>query len=149
VKSTPVLHVTIQPSRIGAALLAVATIATAAMLAMLPVDVWVRAAAIAMTGGCGIGALRHETTIGMRRTIAAIELGADRRAIMTDRSGTRIQSVVEAESYVGALLTTLILRPDGARRSRALAIWPDTMTVDEFRHLRVLLRHGEAPRDEA
>jgi hypothetical protein len=29
-----------------------------------------------------------------------------------------------------------------------VAIWPDTMPADEFRRLRVLLRHGEAPRDE-
>jgi hypothetical protein len=148
VKSTPVLRVTLQPSRIGAALLAVATIATAAMLALLPGEAWVRAAAVVTAGACGIGALRRATSIGRRRTIAAIELGADRRAIMTDRSGTRIQGVVQAESYVGALLTTLVLRPDGARRSRALAIWPDTMPVDEFRRLRVLLRHGEAPRNE-
>lgn len=143
VKSTPVLRVTLQPSRIGAALLAVATIATAAMLALLPGEIWLRAAAVVMTGACGIGALRHATSIGMRRTIAAIELGADRRAIMTDRSGNRTQGIVSAESYVGSLVTTLVLRPDGARRSGALAIWPDTMPADEFRRLRVLLRHGD------
>ena len=142
VKSTPVLRVTLQPSRFGAALLA------AAMLALLPGALWLRGIAVLITGACGIGALRHTTSIGMRRTIAAIELGADRRAAITDRSGRRIQGVVQPESYVGALLTTLVLRPDGARRSRALAIWPDTMPVDEFRRLRVLLRHGEAPRDE-
>jgi len=148
VKSTPVMRVTLEPSRIGAASLAVATIATAVLLALLPGEAWLRAAAVVIGGAWGLGALRHATSIGMRRTIVAIELGADRRAIMTDRSGARIQGLVQAESYVGALLTTLVLRPDGARRSRALAIWPDTMPVDEFRRLRVLLRHGEAPRDE-
>jgi hypothetical protein len=148
VKSTPVARVTLEPSRIGAALLAVATIATAAMLALLPGEAWLRAAAVVMAGACALGALRHATSIGRHCKIAVIELGADRRAIMTDRSGARIQGLVQAESYVGALLTTLVLRPDGARRSRALAIWPDTMPVDEFRRLRVLLRHGEVPRDE-
>jgi len=63
---------------------------------------------------------------------------------MTDRSGRRFQGVVQPESYVGALLTTVVLRPDGARRSRAIAIWPDTIPADEFRRLRVLLRHGES-----
>ena len=142
------LCVMLRPSRIGAALLALATIATAAMLSSLPGEAWVRAAAVVMAGAWGIGALRHMGSMGMRRTIAAIELGADRRAVMTDRAGTRIQGAVEPESYVGARLTTLVLRPDGARRSRALAIWPDTMSVGEFRRLRVLLRHGEAARDE-
>lgn len=147
-KSTAVLRVTLQPSRIAAVLIAAATIATAAMLAVLPGELWLRGVAVVITGACGIGALRHATAIGVRRTIAAIELGADRRATMTDRSGRCIQGVVQPESYVGALLTTLVLRPDGARRSRTVAIWPDTMPADEFRRLRVLLRHGEAPRDE-
>jgi toxin CptA len=143
VKSTPVLRVTLQPSRIAAGLLAAATIATAAMLGLLPGEPWLRAADVLIAGGCGIHALRRATSIGMRGSIAGIELAPDRRAIITDRSGRRIAGLVQPESYVGALLTTLLLRPDGARRSRALAIWPDTMRADEFRRLRVLLRHGD------
>jgi hypothetical protein len=143
VKSTPVLRVTLQPSRIAAALLALATIATAVMLSLLPGEPWLRAAGVLIAGACGIHALRRTTAIGMRRSIAGIELAADRRAILTDRSGQCIEAIVQPESYVGALLTTLVLRPDGARRSRALAIWPDTMSADEFRRLRVLLRHGD------
>lgn len=83
----------------------------------------------------------------MRRSVAAIELAADRRAIMTDRSGLSIEGVVQPQSYVGATLTTLVLRPGGARRSRALVIWPDTMSTEEFRRLRVLLRHGDSGSD--
>jgi hypothetical protein len=143
VKSTPVLRVTLQPSRIAAALLALATIATATMLSLLPGEPWVRVAGVLIVGACGIHALARTTAVGMRRSIAAIELAADRRALITDRSGQRIEAIVRPESYVGALLTTLVLRPDGARRSRALAIWPDTMSADEFRRLRVLLRHGD------
>lgn len=142
-KSTPVLRVTLQPSRIAAALLALATIATAVMLSLLPGEPWLRAAGVLIAGACGIHALRRTTAAGMRRSIAAIELAADRRAIITDRSGQRIEAIVQPESYVGAMLTTLVLRPDGARRSCALAIWPDTMPSDEFRRLRVLLRHGD------
>jgi hypothetical protein len=143
VKSTPVLRVTLQPSRIAAVLLASATIVTAAMLALLPGEPWLRAAGVLIAGACGIHALRRTTAVGMPRSIAGIELAADHRAIITDRSGQRIQAIVQPESYVGALLTTLALRPEGARRSLALAIWPDTMSADEFRRLRVLLRHGD------
>jgi hypothetical protein len=143
VKSTPVLCVTLQPSRIAARLLASATIATAALLALLPGEPWLRGAGIVIAGACGIRALRRTTAIGTSHSIAAIDLAADRRAILTDRSGRRIEAIVQAESYVGALVTTLVLRPDGARHSRALPIWPDTMPADEFRRLRVLLRHGD------
>jgi hypothetical protein len=148
VKSTPILRVTLQPSRIAAALLAVATIATAVILALLPGEAWLRSAAVLSVGACGIHALRRATAIDKRRSIEAIALGADRRAIITDRSGERIEASVRAESYAGALVTTLVLRPEAGRRSFALAIWPDTMPAGEFRRLRVLLRHGEPPRDK-
>ena len=120
------------------------TIATAAMLALLPGEPWLRAAGVLAAGACGIHALRRTAAVGIDRSIASIELGADRRIVITDRFGRHVTAIVQPESYVGALLTTLVLRPEGARRSRALAIWPDTMPADEFRRLRVLLRHGDA-----
>jgi hypothetical protein len=140
VKSTAVLCVTLQPSRIAARLLASATIATAAIVALLPGEPWFRGACVLIAGACGIRALRGTAA---SCPLAAIDLAADRRAILTDRSGGRIEAIVQAESYVGALVTMLVLRPEGARRSRALAIWPDTMPAGEFRRLRVLLRHGD------
>ena len=124
-------------------LLALATIATAAMLALLPGEPWSRGTGVLIAGACGIRALRGTTAIGANRPITAVDLAADRRAILTDRSGRRIEAIVQAESYVGATLTTVVLRPEGARRSRALAIWPDMTSADEFRRLRVLLRHGD------
>jgi hypothetical protein len=150
VKSTPVLRVTLQPSRIAAGLLAAATIVTAAMVGLLlPGEAWLRAAGVLITGACGIHALRRVTPIGMSRSIAAIEIAADCRVMITDRSGQHIEAIVRPESYVGPLLTTLVLRPEGARRSRALAIWPDTMPADDFRRLRVLLRHSAPGRGQA
>jgi Membrane-bound toxin component of toxin-antitoxin system len=143
VKSAPVLCVTLRPSRIAARLLASATIATAAMLALLPGEPWLRGACVVTAGACGIRALRGATASDNKGAIAAVDLAADRRATLTDRSGGRIEATVQAESYVGALVTMLVLRPEGARRSRALAIWPDTMPAGEFRRLRVLLRHGD------
>lgn len=146
-KSTPVLSATLQPSRIAAALLASATIATAVMLALLPMEPWLRAAAVLIAGACGIRALRRTTAIGISGSIGAIELAGDGRAMITDQAGSRIDGIIQPQSYVGARLTTLVIRPDDARCSRALAIWLDTMSADEFRHLRVLLRHGDTRRD--
>ena len=148
VKSTPVLRVTLQSSRIVAALLAVATIATAAMLALLPGEPWLRAP-VSWSWARAASARSGSSPIGTNRSIASIELGADRRIVISDRFGRHISAIVQPESYVGALLTALVFRPEGARRSRALAIWPDTMPADDFRRLRVLLRHGDRGSDQA
>jgi len=148
-KSTSVLRVSLQSSRIAAGLLASATIATAAMLALLPEEPWLRAAGVMVAGACGLHALRITAAVGANGSIASIELAADRRIVITDRFGRQIAAIVRPESYAGALLTTVVLRPDGARRSRALAIWPDTMPADELRRLRVLLRHGDRGSDQA
>jgi hypothetical protein len=102
-----------------------------------------RGACVLIAGACGIRELRGTTASGDKGAVAAIDLASDRRAVLTDRCGRRIEAIVRAESHVGALVTTLVLRPEGARRSFALAIWPDTMPADEFRRLRVLLRHGD------
>lgn len=111
----------------------------------MPAAVWLRAAAILTTGAVGIHALRSAARMSTRRAIVAIELGADRIAIVTDRSGHRVTAMVQPESHVGAMLATLVLRPDGGRRSRSLLVLPDMIPADEFRRLRVLLRHGHSP----
>ena len=113
------------------------------MLALLPGEPWLRGACVLIAGACGIRALRCLTASDDKGAIAAVDLAADRRAVLIDRSGRRVEATVLAESYVGSLLTMLVLRPEGARRSRALAIWPDTMAAGEFRRLRVMLRHGD------
>ncbi|MGH8849530.1 MAG: protein YgfX [Casimicrobiaceae bacterium] len=142
------MRITLEASRAAAAAIGAATVATAALIAVTPGEPWLRGIAIIVAGGCGLDALRRVASLTLRRSIAAIELGADRRGAMIERSGRRIEGAVRPESYVGALLTTLVLRPAGARLSRAIAITPDMMSGDDFRRLRVLMRHGEAPRDD-
>ena len=147
-KSTPILRVTLQSSQMATALLASATIATTVMLALLPAEPWLRAAGVLVAGACGIHALRTTAAIGANGSITSIELAADRRIVITDRFGWHMTAIVQPESYVGALLTTLLLRHEGARRSHTLAIWHDTMPADELRRLRVLLRHGDRGSDQ-
>ena len=71
-----------------------------------------------------------------------ISLGPSRAVRLTERTGRRIEGIVQADSYVGALLTTLVVRPDGKRRLRTVAILPDMLPADDFRRLRLLLRLG-------
>ena len=97
----------------------------------------------------GIGAyailtMRHWATRSASRAIIGIELDADRAVRLTERTGHCIEGVVQPDSYVGALLTTLVVRPDGKRRLRTIAILPDMLPTDDFRRLRLLLRLGHA-----
>jgi hypothetical protein len=113
------------------------------LVAFLPSDIGLRSAAILIIGVAGIHALRSTAAISTRRAAVAIELGDDLYATTTDRTGRRVTALVQPESFVGAMLTTVVLRADGARRSRAAVVLSDMMSADEFRRLRVLLRHGK------
>jgi hypothetical protein len=62
---------------------------------------------------------------------------------------------VRAATYVGAWVTTIVWRPDGARWSRAILVLPDMLPAEDFRRLRVMLRYArsgdaqEAPASQA
>jgi hypothetical protein len=63
---------------------------------------------------------------------------------LIERTGRHIEGIVQPDSYVGALLTTLVVRPEGKRRLRTLTILPDMLPADDLRRLRLLLRLGHA-----
>ena len=97
----------------------------------------------------GIGAyailtMRHWATRSASRAIIGIELDADRAVRLIERTGRHIEGIVQPDSYVGAWLTTLVVRPDGKRRLRTLAVLPDMLPAEDFRRLRLLLRLGRA-----
>jgi hypothetical protein len=75
----------------------------------------------------------------------AVELSAEGRAVLIERSGRRHEGRVRSSSYVGTSLVTLVVRGDGARWSRATAILPDMASEEERRRLRVLLRVAGSP----
>ncbi len=56
--------------------------------------------------------------------------------------GRLVAGHVRGSSRVGALVTTIVWRPDGAWRSRAILLVPDALPEDDFRRLRVLLRYA-------
>ncbi len=68
---------------------------------------------------------------------------------MTTRDGRSIEGTVLAETYVGESLTSIVWRPDRARRSRAVALLPDMMPNEDLRRLRVILRYSQAPGDDS
>jgi hypothetical protein len=72
----------------------------------------------------------------------AIALDREHRLALTDCSGRRVDGTLHPSTYVGARLTTVVWRPNGSRRTRALALLPDMLDAEDFRRLRVLMRAG-------
>ena len=137
------LKVDLGRSRLAAAFVFVSHVATASLLAFVPGDAMLRAAAVVAIGAHALRAVRTSALQSAARAVVGVELTADRRAVLIERSGCRCEGRVRAESYVGEQLTTLVVRPDGARVSRAIAILPDMLPAEDLRRLRVLLRYGD------
>lgn len=138
----PRLRLVPRPSRIGGAAISAACASTAMLLASLPLPI---AAIVA-----GVVVVIAVLGAGLRRCAgggvpALLHVGIDRRIAVTDRSGrTRTGSILD-DSYVGAGLTTIIWRADDERwwcPARAIVVLPDSLSFDEFRRLRVVLRYG-------
>ena len=144
-KATPALCISLGPSRSASALTCVAWLATAALVAWLPAAAALRGALVIGIGAHAILTIRHWATRSASRSIIGIELDADRTVRLTERTGRCIEGMVQPDSYVSALLATLVVRPDGKRRLRTVAILPDMLPADDFRRLRLLLRLGHSP----
>ena len=143
-KAARTLRLSLGPSRLASALICVTCLATCALVAWLP-----GAAALRGVSAIGIGAYailtrRQWATRSASRAIVGIELDADRAVRLIERTGRHIEGIVQPDSYVGALLTTLVVRPEGKRRLRTVAILPDMLPADDLRRLRLLLRLGHA-----
>lgn len=124
----------------AAALVIVAYLATAALLAFAPGPAVLRAVAVVPIGMHAVWTLRCWALRTTRGAVIWVELSADGRAALIERGGRRRGGCVQPTSYVGEWLTTLVIRPDGSRTSRAIAILPDMLPAEDLRQLRVLLR---------
>ena len=113
-----------------------------ALVLALPLDTWSMAAALT---AIAIVAARGFRRFAGRAAPVLLCVGHDRRIAITTRDGRSRDGVILDDSYVGAGLTTIVWRPDRARRfapARTMLILPDMLAPDEFRRLRVLLRYG-------
>ena len=143
-KAPRTLRLSLGPSRLASALICVTCLATCALVAWLPGAAALRGALVIAIGAYAILTMRHSATRSASRAIIGIELDADRAVRLIERTGRHIEGIVQPDSYVGAWLTTLVVRPDGKRRLRTLAVLPDMLPAEDFRRLRLLLRLGRA-----
>jgi hypothetical protein len=139
------LRIELAPSCLAAAAIVVFVIATAALVAWLPGQPWLRAGGVIALGAYAIAIMRIWAYRTARRSIVLFVLGPNRHITITERGGRRIEGIVQADSYVGGVLTTVVMRPAGGRWSRSIAILPDMLSAEDFRRLRVRLRLAQAP----
>ena len=139
------LHIDLAPSRLAAAAIVVFVIATAALVAWLPGQPLWRAGGVIALGAYAITLMRIWATRTARHSIVSLVLGPGRHIVLTERGGRPVEGVVQADSYVGGVLTTIVMRPAGRSWSRSMAILPDMLSAEDFRRLRVRLRLAQAP----
>ncbi len=78
------------------------------------------------------------------RAVRLIEIDGRLRIAVTNGDGACDRGSVQPDSYVGARITTIVWKPGNARLSRAILLLPDMLPADDFRRLRILLRHGRS-----
>ena len=82
------------------------------------------------------------------RSVVEFAVAADLVAVAYLRDGRLVAGHVRSATYVGAMLTTVVWRPDGARFSRTVLILPDMLPADDFRRLRVMLRYARSAAEQ-
>jgi hypothetical protein len=107
--------------------------ATAVLLAFAPGNTPLRAAAVIVVGWHALWTLRGWALRRAPTAVVAVELAMDGKAVLVERGGRRCEGRVQADSYVGEQLTTLVVRLDGARVTRAIAILPHMLPAEDLR----------------
>jgi len=145
----PAVIVTLRASRCAGIALGVLATGTTGVVLALPMPLSCQAGLILVLVAWTMWQFQCIALRSGAGAVSEIRVVANR--LIAVRYGTRplVAGHVRGASYVGAHLTTIVWRPDGARRSRTVLILPDMLPEDDFRRLRVLLRYGrgnDAPR---
>jgi hypothetical protein len=146
-KSASSVRIELNPSRLAGAFVAVTHLATAMLIAWLPVNAPLRALAVIAVGAHCLWALRSSASRILKSSIVVAELAADRRVTLVCRDGRRIDGRALTDSYVGERLATLVVRRAGSWRTDALWLLPDMVAKEDLRRFRVLLRLGRETDD--
>jgi len=138
----PSVHVVLGPSRIVGAAIGVAALATLTIVFLLPVDPWQQA--LAMLAVLAWAAVTF-WVVALRRSryaITELRLAPDLVLVANMGDGRLVAGHVRSSTYVGAWVTTIVWRADGAYWSRAVLVVPDMLAAEDFRKLRVMLRYA-------
>lgn len=140
----PSVHVVLGPSRIVGSGVGIAALATLAIVFLLPAESWQQAVAVLVVVTWAAAAFWVVALRRSRFAITELRLAPDLVLVVHSGDGRLVAGHVRSSTYVGAWLTTIVWRADGAYWSRAVLIVPDMLPADDFRKLRVMLRYARS-----
>jgi hypothetical protein len=123
-------------SGVVASLLALAAVATLAIVAVLPWTLSLRASVALAVAALALRSHRAIFEVRMLRVAGAGEVE------VSLGDGRRCNGRLEPASFVAPWLTLVRWRPAGARYDRTVLVAPGMAHPEAFRRLRVRLRHG-------
>jgi hypothetical protein len=111
---------------------------------ILPLAAWQHATlAMVVFGWSFLAFRRHALRLG-NDAVSELRLAPDLILVACMGDGRLVAGQVRSATYVGASLTSIVWRPDGARLSRTVLVLPDMLPDDDFRKLRVMLRYARS-----
>ena len=134
------LHISLNPSRLLAAILITAHAGAIGLILNVELPQWVKfAAAVGLVIQCIIVVYRDALLRGAK-PIIALEVTSDHGINIQTRRGGWQECKVLGSTYVTPFLTIMNLRLSGERMARHVTLLPDSLDRDEFRRLRVWLK---------
>ena len=140
----PPVRVVLSSSYTALALIGSLALATCAVIASMPLQ---PAAVGLATIVVVVWAIDRIHVVAFRqgpRAVRMFEVRGDLTVVVVTGDGNARAGRVHRDSYVGARLSTLVWRPFGRWRSRAILLLPDMLPAQDFRRLRILLRYGRS-----
>ena len=138
----PIVHVSLGPSRSAGAAIGVAALATLVVILLLPLEPWQHGAACAVVLAWAWVAFERIAVRATPDAVVQLRLAPNLLIVVTRGDGRLIAGHVRSATCVSATLTSIVWRPDGARRSRSILVLRDMLPPDDFRRLRVMLRYA-------
>lgn len=131
-------------SRSAGVLLGLMAVATAAVVVALPLPPWLQSGLIVVLALWTAEVFRRVALRRGAQAVTEVRLSTNRLIAVRRAGQALVAGHVRTTSHVGARLTTIVWRPDGARWSRTLLLLPDMLPPEDFRRLRVLLRYARS-----
>lgn len=137
---TPDYRVRLGRSRLGVALLLVASLASAALALAIDLSPPAQSLAVLWIGLGTLGAYRDTLALCGPRSVREIALRVPREIAVRDARGRVRLGTLRDGSFVAPWLTIIRWRPHGALLDRTLLVLPDMLESDAFRRLRICLK---------
>ena len=136
----PALDIVILPSLRFAALLWLLHLAAAALVALLPIPLWPKAASLAAMAWSLRRCLDEIALLRAPEAIVVVKITRDSNVFARSRTDTWLECDLLPSSFVSYRLTILNLKTGGNRRPHHVVLCCGNVNAAELRRLRVWLR---------